>query len=324
MKRVTREALIEDYQQVSDELDSRPTLAEYNEYGSYSSTPIYRRFESFEELKRAAGFETGEEKISDETLLDDLRRVADKIGRSPPVMVYDEHGKHNSKTLKNRFGSWNSVLQSAELDPTSHSEHWKDNTPEQAGKSYGSVSVECSYCGQTNERTPSEVRERSRFFCDYDCKGTFMSQQTGEESRVWQGGKITIRCETCGDKRQVRPAKVDESRFCSQECMIEWRSEHLSGENHPRYRGGYDRYYGPDWRKQRRRARERDNYRCQSCLMSKQEHEQEYGCVPVVHHKTRFGDFDSYEKANELGNLITLCKRCHGLVEGGQMELLTE
>jgi len=324
MKQVTRAELIKDYQRVSEVLDSRPTLSEYNEHGNYSSTPSYKQFDSFEELKEVAGFEVGEERLSDEELLDDLRQVADKIGSSPPVMVYDEHGQHNSKTLKGRFGSWNKVLQAAGLVPTDHSEHWKDNEPEQVGKSYGSVSVECSYCGKTNQRTPHDVRERKRFFCNYDCKGSFMAQQTGEDSRVWEGGRVTISCETCGDKKQVKPSEVDESRFCSQECMIKWRSNHFSGENHPRYKGGYERYYGPNWRKQRRRAKERDGYKCQSCLMGKQEHKQVYDCVPVVHHKVRFGDFDSYEKANELENLITLCKRCHGLVEGGQMELLTE
>jgi|GEM_PF-2543304 5-methylcytosine-specific restriction endonuclease McrA len=324
MKRVTRADLVEDYQRVSEELDKRPTLSEYNEHGSYSSTPIYKRFNSFEELKEATGFETGEEKISDIKLLDDLRRVAGEIGRSPPVMLYDKHGQHNSKTLKSRFGSWSKVLEAADLESTDHSEHWKDNNPEQVGKNYGTVSVECSYCGKINKRTPHAVKERNRFFCNYDCKGSFMSQQTGEDSRVWEGGKVPIRCETCQEKKLVKPSKVDESRFCSQECMIKWRSEQFSGENHPRYKGGYKRYYGPNWRKQRRRARERDEHTCQSCLMSKREHEQKYDCVPIVHHKTRFADFDDYEKANRLRNLITLCKRCHGLIEGGQMVLLAE
>jgi 5-methylcytosine-specific restriction endonuclease McrA len=306
---------------VSEELGKRPTLSEYNEHGRYSSSPIYKRFDSFEELKEAAGFETGEQKISEEALLDDLRRVANEIGRTPPVMVYDEHGNHNSKTLKRRFGNWNNVLQAAGLDPTDHSEHWKDNTPVQYGKNYGSVSVECAFCGDSLTRKPSEVRTRTRFFCDYDCKGDFMSQQTGEESRRWAGGMVTIECESCGEEVQVKPAEVNESRFCSQECMLEWRSEQFSGENHPRWQGGYKRYYGPNWRKQRRRTLERDGFECQICSMDREEHQQEYGCNPVVHHVVRFGDFDDYETANKLNNLVTLCKRCHGLVEGGVIRL---
>lgn len=324
MKKVTKDELIEDYRRVSKELDKCPTLDEYNEHGNYSSTPIYKLFDSFSKLKEVAGFETGEKRISDRALLNDLQRVADKIGRTPPVMIYDEHGQHNSKTLKNRFGNWNKVLETAELEPTEHSQHWKGNEPEQVGKRYGSVSVTCAHCGDTNNRKPSEVKKKDRFFCNPDCKGSFMSQQTGEESRVWKGGKVTIECETCGNTDDVWPAEVGESRFCSQPCMIEWRSEHLSGENNPRYKGGYERYYGPNWRKQRRRARERDGHECKVCSMDKQNHQQKYNCKPVVHHKTRFGDFDSYQVANELDNLITLCRRCHGLIEGGRIELPDE
>lgn len=321
MKQVTRDDLIEDYQQVADELGKRPTLNEYNEHGCYSSTPIYKQFESFEELKETAGFETGEKKLSDETLLDDLRRVADEVDRSPPVMVYDKHGNHNSKTLKRRFDNWSNVLEAAGLDPTEHSRNWEDNESEQFGKNYGTVSVECSYCGETLKRKPNVARDQDRFFCDYDCKGSFMSDQTGETARSWDGGKVTIQCESCGKNRRVKPAEVDESRFCTQSCMIEWRSEHFSGENHPRWKGGYKRYYGPNWQKQRKRALKRDGYKCQICLLHREDHNQKYGSDLVVHHKTRFGDFESYENANTLDNLIALCKRCHGLVEGGRIEL---
>lgn len=321
MPRVSRQEIIEDYQRVSVELDKRPTLSEYNQHGRYSSTPIYRLFDSFEELKQVCGFETGEQRIPDDVLIEDLRRVAEEISRSPPVMIYDERGEHNSKTLKRRFGSWNKVLHAAELEPTNHSHHWEENNPNQFGKNYGSVAVDCAYCRQTVKRKPSEVENSTRFFCNYDCKGAFMSTQTGPEARRWQGGKVTIECRTCGDEKLVKPAKVSESRFCSQECMIEWRSDQFSGENHPRWRGGYERYYGPNWRRQRKRALERDGYQCQICGMDKTEHDQEYGCNPTVHHKTRFGDFDNYERANELDNLITLCRRCHGLIEANKIDL---
>lgn len=321
MERISREELIEDFRAVASKLEKVPTLSEYSQYGSYSSTPIYKRFDSFENLKETAGFETGEKKLDEEKLLADLRRVATDIGRTPPVMVYDELGDHNSKSLKRRYGNWTQVLEAAGLEPTSHSLHWKDNEPAQYGKNYGSIEVECASCGKMIRRKPSTVESNDRFYCDYDCKGDFMSEQTGEHSRRWEGGKVTINCETCDEEIQVRPSKVDTSRFCSQACMIEWRSEQFSGENHPRWRGGYDRYYGPTWRAQRERALARDEYQCQVCGMDEKEHSRKFDCNPIVHHKTRFGDFEDSESANELSNLITLCKTCHGLVEGGRITL---
>lgn len=324
MKPVSREELIKDYQKVADEIGKRPTLSEYNAHGSYSQQPIYRVFESFERLKEEADFETGEKKIVDKKLIEDIRQVADEIGRSPPVEVYDEHGQYNNKTLKRRWGNWNSVLEAAGLTPTRHSEHWEDNQPEQFGKNYGSAEVECEYCGDSKEVRPSRLDYKEKFFCNFDCLGKFRSQQTGEDARAWEGGKVEIQCEWCGDVDWVKPAEVEDSRFCTQDCMIQWRSQHFTGENHPRYKGGYERYYGPNWRRQRRKARQRDNHECQICSLDREEHHEKWDCELVVHHIVRFDDFDEYEEANRLENLITLCKTCHGLVEGDRIALPDE
>ncbi len=77
--------------------------------------------------------------------------------------------------------------------------------------------------------------------------------------------------------------------------------------------------YGPNWEKQRRRALERDGYRCRRCGVP---HTPER---PLhVHHIRPFRSFgylpginDAYREANRLENLITLCSRCHRLAEAG-------
>jgi hypothetical protein len=319
-KPIPRDELINDYRRVARELDKRPTLAEYNEHGEYSQQPIYTQFDSFEDFKAQAGFETGEQKHSDQELLDDLRRIADERGRSPPVELYDEHGNHNSKTLKNRWGAWQDVLDAAGLEPTDHSQHWDEH--ESTEKTYGqSAQVVCENCGETKPVKPSRLEYKDRFFCDQDCMGEWMTEQTGEDARAWDGGKVTIVCETCGDMRDVKPAEEDSSRFCSQECMFEWRSELMSGESHPRWRGGYEPYYGPNWRPQRRKARDRDDYTCCLCGVGREEHRGQYGADHDVHHITPFREFDDCEAANRLENLITLCKQCHSKVEASTLEI---
>jgi DEAD/DEAH box helicase domain-containing protein len=67
--------------------------------------------------------------------------------------------------------------------------------------------------------------------------------------------------------------------------------------------------YGPNWLRQRDRARARDGYRCQACGVLEQ------GASHHVHHKTPFRTFTSYRQANQLSNLVTLCPRCHHRVE---------
>jgi DEAD/DEAH box helicase domain-containing protein len=68
-------------------------------------------------------------------------------------------------------------------------------------------------------------------------------------------------------------------------------------------------YYGPNWLAQRDRARARDGYRCQVCGVLEQ------GSSHHVHHKTPFRAFTSYQQANQLSNLVTLCPRCHHRAE---------
>ncbi len=68
--------------------------------------------------------------------------------------------------------------------------------------------------------------------------------------------------------------------------------------------------YGPNWEDQRLAARQRDGFTCQHC--GKRETYQEHH----VHHKTPFRRFESFQQANRLENLITLCPSCHRLAEG--------
>ena len=55
--------------------------------------------------------------IPDKVLLDDLRGTAKKLGKhSISAMEYDFEGTFNSKTVRTRFGGWNSALVKAGLE----------------------------------------------------------------------------------------------------------------------------------------------------------------------------------------------------------------
>jgi len=67
--------------------------------------------------------------------------------------------------------------------------------------------------------------------------------------------------------------------------------------------------YGPHWKKIRNVIRARDHYQCQVCGQPESQVEHH------VHHKVPFRLFTSLEQANNPENLVTLCKKCHSLVE---------
>lgn len=170
----------------------------------------------------------------------------------------------------------------------------------------GKEVVECHTCGECFK--VDRHRADSAKYCSQECYGL--------AERSVDVDDTTVVCEVCGDLFQVRPARVESARFCSYDCKGKWRSENVAGENHPSWKGGYEPYYGPNWERQRRRARHRDQHRCQGCGMTEAEHIEEYGRKPPVHHLTPIrtfwedGDLD-HEAANRLDNLITLCDGCH-------------
>lgn len=164
-----------------------------------------------------------------------------------------------------------------------------------------SYSTHCKVCGK-------KLTRDQKTYCSWNCAGKDLRK----------GEKRT--CPICGKTQYVKRALLDQWTTCSQECLWEWkrRTGVMAGENNPAWRGGYQKYYGPNWQQQRRRARKRDGYRCRMCGAPEdgQEHD--------VHHIIAFREFgylpgenDNYKMANRLSNLVTLCRGCHRAVENG-------
>jgi len=134
---------------------------------------------------------------------------------------------------------------------------------------------------------------------------------------------IPVPCANCGKEliRQPYRANGYKYQFCDMKCLGEWRSKNITGENSPRWKGGdLPGYRGPNWIEQSKAARKRDGYRCQHCGIS----EKKNGRKLDVHHIMPFRTFnyipeenENYKQANELSNLITLCRTCHQLAEWG-------
>lgn len=159
----------------------------------------------------------------------------------------------------------------------------------------------CKTCGKPLNRN-------QKTYCGWECVGTDLRK--GE----------TKTCPICGKEEYVKPAKLKHWRTCSRECDRRLKIETgvFAGENNPAWRGGYQNYYGPNWKRQRNAARKRDGYMCRMCGIAEggQEHD--------VHHIIAFREFgyvpddnDKYKLANRLSNLVTLCRSCHISVENG-------
>ena len=59
---------------------------------------------------------THSEKEVKKVYIEELQRLADKLGRSPGLRDMHQHGNHSSKSYQNTFGSWNEALKQAGLE----------------------------------------------------------------------------------------------------------------------------------------------------------------------------------------------------------------
>jgi 5-methylcytosine-specific restriction endonuclease McrA len=177
--------------------------------------------------------------------------------------------------------------------------------------------VPCDQCGSDVERLKWNVEEFDHTFCDENCRREWTADYlSGETSPFYKC--VEVKCHTCSEQLTRHAWEISRSErfFCDKDCLGKWR-ETTTGPEHPRWKGGFSPYYGPNWHLQRRRALERDDYTCQSCGVNQSDHTETMGRELDVHHIRRKESFGTdYDSANDLNNLVTLCRSCHKTWEG--------
>jgi 5-methylcytosine-specific restriction endonuclease McrA len=345
---IAKDDLIADFKRVADELETEPTLEEYIEHGEYSQTPIYRLYDSYSELTEKVDYERSRFWIDKEDLRDDLKRVAEKLGRTPKAKEYDEHGEYSVFSVHRQFGTYNDGIRAIGHEPTLVHNISEDEI----------ISEIKRLCG--DERPTTEDMEKrgkyslKAFYNTFDTWGDAL-EAAGYERRVTLGKRITLSCEVCGDEFEVTPGKTDRM-LCSKDCQYERLSNLMSGDGHfnateriehectncgeifervPwRSREANKVYcssecmydwlsvegkfnYGEGWNEEKRETvREMYDRTCQGCGLSGSVNKKLTGMKLHVHHIIPARQFDSPEPRNAVDNLIPLCVSCHGEWEG--------
>ena len=186
-------------------------------------------------------------------------------------------------------------------------------------KNLGVIEISAIYCEICGKEILNN-RWVGRRFCSQNCFGKYLKQtQTGKPRPEVKGERpdlqkrVDITCEVCGKVFRLTQVHAIGRHCCSRKCSSRLQQITTAGANNFNWKGGYDPYYGPNWRQQRRNARYRDGYACRICGKT----EAEAGKEHDVHHIKPFREFgiENYQKANHLSNLITLCDQCHRLQE---------
>lgn len=113
-KRIPRDDLLEALRRLADELGRTPTFDDMDEVGPHSSDTYYLRFDSWVEACEAAGLERPENAYApDESLLEDLRRLRDELGRRPTTEDVHLRGKYGRTSYYRRFESFKEACEAA-------------------------------------------------------------------------------------------------------------------------------------------------------------------------------------------------------------------
>ena len=140
----------------------------------------------------------------------------------------------------------------------------------------------------------------------------FCSRQCRDAERKDRGyGRFICANSKCGKEfsRQLgfinRRDRLVRLMFCSRPCS----TAYYSGERSPLFRGDVDPNRGSRWRKLAESIRVRDGFACQRCGRTQLENGQKL----AVDHIIPWRQFVNKEEANTSSNLVSLCKKCHGL-----------
>lgn len=154
----------------------------------------------------------------------------------------------------------------------------------------------CVDCG-----TPLKTKAKRCYSCNMKQRIASKGGYFGELNPRYKDGKYSDdKTCSCG-KPMARLAKR-----CS-ECFHKEHSEMLTGKNNPNYIHGQGNYpYPLEFSNNLKEAiKQRDNYTCQNCNITEEEHLIVFGEVLSVHHI----DYNKFN--NEPFNLITTCRNCN-------------
>lgn len=330
--------LLRDLREAATRLGHTPTRDEFNEFGSYRSVSVYSsRFGSWNAALEKAELELNHEhNIPKSKLIAEVERLAAEKGKTPTLSEFARKAPYSSGVIYRKFASWNELLKQAGLEANQR----KDITDEELKREMRRLTAELGHPPSQHHMT---ARGEFSFKTYQERFGSWTEakEAAGVSSAIIKPGRrvdveecldaLREVCESLG--RAPRHKEFDEQsdyhpdtiaktvgswREALERVGYEWQAP--TGEDHPNWKGGHVKYYGANWKQQRRKALERDDYRCQTegCEIQESDHLDIFGESIHVHHITPMREYKEeydaptwWEKGNGLNNLITLCKSHH-------------
>jgi hypothetical protein len=119
--REMKQAMIKEIDRLHDMLGKTPSLRDMDQQGNFGSKTYQKKFGTWNNALRAADLSVNkQQKITESDLVKELKRIAEKLERTPTSRDMAELGEYASSSYTNTFGSWNDAIQEANLEITRH------------------------------------------------------------------------------------------------------------------------------------------------------------------------------------------------------------
>lgn len=335
---LSKEQLLTEINRVYEKHGSGGTVTanQMREHGKYSIVTYYDNFNSWNDALEKVDLNAGgRNRYTDEYLLNLLEDVAEEIPDNEIIntMHIKNYTKHGFSTYIDRFGSFYKALSRSPINLDNHIEKSLLSEIKRLQKELNRVPTQKDMTKHGNFAVNTYYRKigsyngalkKSGFEVNYN---TYTKQQiTSEIERLSQeffdGGSPTQNCfmdntemslETVFNKFGTWNNALEEMGFKRNGAGY----NAPSGEDHPHWKEGYDKYYGDSWYFKRKECLKRDNKRCRVC--GSECGDSSYFDNPDVHHINPQNNWDveeEHEEMNDLSNLICLCRSCHRPLEG--------
>jgi 5-methylcytosine-specific restriction endonuclease McrA len=168
----SEEDLLNEIRSVSKEYceEKAPTAKQMTKYGKYSTNTYLRNFDSWNSALEICGFELNHREVSNESILEDIRRIAEIVDDTPTLSDIDEYGKYSNHLYKSRWGTWNNALVKAGFEGNEFSKnspkgkdhpHWRGGGEKYFGTSWRRQKEKAlerdNYCCRITGKTKEEI-----------------------------------------------------------------------------------------------------------------------------------------------------------------------
>lgn len=124
-RKVTKKDVISEINRLAEQRGETPRMNDMRDFGNYSPKTVRELFGSWNEAIEAAGYEpnhvigkhTDGGEPTEQELIEDIQRMADKLDRRPTTGDVTEHSEYYTQLFINVFGSWNEAVEAAGFEP---------------------------------------------------------------------------------------------------------------------------------------------------------------------------------------------------------------